>query len=95
VVYTCGTAYPDAVRAFLTGLVDSSRITTLFTAIAVIGSVASMAVSPLLGLTFSAGIGIGGMAIGLPFFVAAAVYVVGAVGLWVIRVKPRLQEAES
>ncbi|KAI0128377.1 hypothetical protein BJ170DRAFT_682172 [Xylariales sp. AK1849] len=87
-VYTCGTSYPEAVRSFLTGLVDKSRITTLYTAMALVGGV-TFAASPLLGLTLSAGIGKGGVLAGLPLLVAASIYVAACIGVWIIRIKPQ------
>lgn len=38
--------------------------------------------SPLIAATFRLGLSIGGMGIGLPFFVAGGFYTVTAIGAW-------------
>jgi hypothetical protein len=45
--------------------------------------------APLLAAGFSAGIDIGGLALGLSFFVASAMYVVCGVCVWLLRVPER------
>ena len=72
-------------RAFLTSFVQDDRITILYTTMALIEGLASLVASPLLGLTFSAGINLGGLGIALPFFLAAALYFLAGVGVWSIR----------
>ena len=92
-LYTCGTGFASAMRAFLTSLVPGNNITTLYTTMALIEGTASIAASPLIGLTFAAGINIGGLGLGLPFFIAAGLYTVAGIGVWLIR--PKQQSAES
>lgn len=71
-------------RSFLTSLVPGRHIALLYTTMALFEGTAVLAAAPLLGLTFSAGLELGGLAAGLPFFVAAAVYGLGAIGVWCV-----------
>jgi hypothetical protein len=84
IIYICGTGYAPALRAFLTLFVQQDRITILFTTIALAGGIASLAASPLIGLTFSVGISLGGLGLALPFFVAAGLYLLVGVAVWSI-----------
>lgn len=90
VFYTFGTGYPHAMRSFLTSLLPKERITLLYTTMTVFEGLAALVASPLIGLTFSAGINIGGFAVALPFFVAAGLYALAAVGIWLIRPERRI-----
>jgi hypothetical protein len=76
-------------RSFLTSLLPKEHITLLYTTMALFEGLAALAASPLLGLTFSAGINLGGLAIALPFFVAAGLYALALVGIWLIRPERR------
>lgn len=71
-------------RSFLTSLVPRQHIALLYTTMALFEGTAVLAAAPLLGLTFSAGLELGGLAVGLPFFVAASVYGLGAIGVWCV-----------
>jgi len=94
VVYTCGTGFAHAMRAFLTSFVQNDQVTILYTTIAVVEGLASIAASPILGLTFSAGIMWGGIGIALPFFIAALLYFLAGVGVWSISYTQRVYEGD-
>lgn len=84
VINIFGAGYASAMRSFLTSLVARRHIALLYTTMALFEGTAVLAAAPLLGLTFSAGLELGGLAVGLPFFVSAAVYGLGAIGVWCV-----------
>ncbi|KAG6354116.1 hypothetical protein INS49_005087 [Diaporthe citri] len=77
-----GAGFASAMRSFLTSLVSRANIALLYTTMALFEGTAVLGAAPLLGLTFSAGVELGGFAVGLPFFVSAGVYGLGAIGVW-------------
>jgi hypothetical protein len=60
-------------------MVHPDHLSLLFTAIAVFEGISTIDASPLLGLSFSVGLGIGGIAVSQPFFIAAILYALAAV----------------
>ncbi|KAI3392718.1 hypothetical protein diail_5275 [Diaporthe ilicicola] len=87
IVNVFGAGYASAMRSFLTSLVSGRHIALLYTTMALFEGTAVLAAAPLLGLTFSAGVELGGLAVGLPFFVSAGVYGLGAIGVWCVNFK--------
>ncbi|KAF5250783.1 hypothetical protein FANTH_4055 [Fusarium anthophilum] len=77
-VYTLGNGFSSALRSLLTTMVHPDHLSLLFTAIAVFEGISTIGASPLLGLSFSVGLDIGGMAVSLPFFVASVLYTLAA-----------------
>ncbi|KAF5593540.1 major facilitator superfamily transporter [Fusarium subglutinans] len=77
--YTLGNGFSSALRSLLTTMVHPDHLSLLFTAIAVFEGISTIGASPLLGLSFSVGLDIGGMAVSLPFFVASVLYTLAAV----------------
>lgn len=59
-------------------MVHPGHLSLLFTAIAVFEGLSTIGASPLLGLTFSVGLDIGGMAVSLLFFVASVLFTLAA-----------------
>ncbi|KAF5539460.1 major facilitator superfamily transporter [Fusarium mexicanum] len=76
--YTLGNGFSSALRSLLTTMVHPDHLSLLFTAIAVFEGISTIGASPLLGLSFSVGLDIGGIAVSLPFFVAAVLYTLAA-----------------
>ncbi|KAF5650052.1 major facilitator superfamily transporter [Fusarium sp. NRRL 52700] len=76
--YTLGNGFSSALRSLLTTMVHPDHLSLLFTAIAVFEGISTIGASPLLGLSFSIGLDIGGMAVSLPFFVASVLYTLAA-----------------
>ncbi|KAF5720124.1 major facilitator superfamily transporter [Fusarium mundagurra] len=76
--YTLGNGFSSALRSLLTTMVHPDHLSLLFTAIAVFEGISTIGASPLLGLSFSVGLDIGGMAVSLPFFVASVLYTLAA-----------------
>ncbi|EWZ89455.1 hypothetical protein FOWG_09155 [Fusarium oxysporum f. sp. lycopersici MN25] len=77
--YTLGNGFSSALRSLLTTMVHPDHLSLLFTAIAVFEGISTIGASPLLGLSFSVGLDIGGMAVSLPFFVASVLYALATV----------------
>ncbi|KAI6750583.1 hypothetical protein HG530_014864 [Fusarium avenaceum] len=76
--YTLGNGFSSALRSLMTTIVHPDHLSLLFTAIAVFEGISTIGASPLLGLSFSVGLDIGGIAISLPFFIAAMLYTLAA-----------------
>nr|RBQ90591.1 hypothetical protein FVER53263_09940 [Fusarium verticillioides] len=76
--YTLGNGFSSALRSLLTTMVHGDHLSLLFTAIAVFEGISTIGASPLLGLSFSVGLDIGGIAVSLPFFVASILYALAA-----------------
>jgi hypothetical protein len=76
--YTLGNGFSSALRSLMTTIVHPDHLSLLFTAIAVFEGISAIGASPLLGLSFSVGLDIGGIAISLPFFIAAVLYTFAA-----------------
>ncbi|KAI7773614.1 hypothetical protein LA080_010241 [Diaporthe eres] len=89
IINVFGAGYASAMRSFLTSLVSRRSIALLYTTMALFEGTAVLGAAPLLGLTFSAGVELGGLAVGLPFFVSAGVYALGAIGVWCVNFKQR------
>ncbi|KAK7696911.1 hypothetical protein SLS64_014077 [Diaporthe eres] len=89
IINVFGAGYASAMRSFLTSLVSRRSIALLYTTMALFEGTAVLGAAPLLGLTFSAGVELGGFAVGLPFFVSAGVYGLGAIGVWCVNFKQR------
>lgn len=89
IINVFGAGYASAMRSFLTSLVSRGNIALLYTTMALFEGTAVLGAAPLLGLTFSAGVELGGLAVGLPFFVSAGVYGLGAIGVWCVNFKRR------
>jgi hypothetical protein len=64
--------------------VSKDHIAFLYTTMALFEGLTSLAASPLLGLAFSAGLETGGLAVALPFFIAASLCSLGLLGVWCI-----------
>lgn len=84
-ISTCGGGYMPALRSFMTSLVPRDDTALLFALVGVFDSIGSLAGAPLLSLSFSAGIKMGGIWIGLPFFCAAAIYGLSGISIWMLR----------
>lgn len=76
-----GCGYGATIHSLLTYLVVDDQISLLFTVVAVFDGLAVMIFSPLLQISFSCGLGVGGLAVSTPFFLVAALYTIAASGL--------------
>lgn len=80
VVLTFGAGFASLVRSFLTSLVRAGDTAKLYTVISVVDTAGLMAGSPLFALLFEVGLGIGGMGLGMPFWVLGGLFA-GVAGL--------------
>jgi hypothetical protein len=69
-------------RSFLTSLIPKDQIAFLFTALSWLDAIESLTSAPLLGLSLSHGIKLGGAAIGLPFFISSILYAIAGLSIW-------------
>lgn len=76
VLYMAGSGYGASLRSVLTSPVAEDQITFLFTTISVFNSLAVLASAPLLQLSYSWGVNIGGLAASIPFFILTGLYTV-------------------
>jgi acyl CoA:acetate/3-ketoacid CoA transferase alpha subunit len=72
----------------MTTLVPESDVALLYTLFGTAGAVGSLVAAPLLQGTLAIGIQVGGMLIGLPFFVIAAFYGLNTVFVWALKLRP-------
>lgn len=72
----------------MTTLVPPQDVALLYTLFGTAGAIGSLIASPLLQLSLSIGIRAGGMMVGLPFFVIAALYGLNTILVWCLRLRP-------
>lgn len=65
-----GAAYDLTLRSLLSQLVDASHRATLFTTVAMFECIGGVIAGPLLAISYQVGLRLGGMWIGLPFFLS-------------------------
>ncbi|KAH0603176.1 uncharacterized protein H6S33_008180 [Morchella sextelata] len=92
-VYTLGSGFGAAARSLVTGMVRREEVGRLYTAIAVADMVGGLVAGPALSWCFAVGMAWGGVLVGLPFIVAAGLFV--AVGGVVMGVRIREGEGEA
>ncbi|RAK99824.1 MFS general substrate transporter [Aspergillus ibericus CBS 121593] len=85
-IFIMGTGFYQSVQSYVTGTVSPENIPLLYTSITVLDALGSLAAAPLMAYMLAIGIQMGGMAIGLPFLLAAALYAASGVGVWRARV---------
>jgi hypothetical protein len=83
-----GIGFGGALRAYLTALVPKHDVALLYTLIGTAGAIGSLLAAPSLQLSLAAGIRVGGMLLGLPFFVIAALYGLNTILIWCLRAPP-------
>lgn len=95
VVFTLGSGFTAGIRSFLTSLVAKNETALLYTMLSVFANLGGLIGTPLIGLIFSAGIRKGGAAMGLPFFVGAALYFLSGLSVWFLTVPLRTTDEEG
>lgn len=78
--FTLSFGFHPAIKSYVTSLVSLNDVATLYASLAVISIIGELATSPLIAATFSLGLNIGGAALGLPFFISAALFLVCGIG---------------
>ncbi|PYH35598.1 MFS general substrate transporter [Aspergillus neoniger CBS 115656] len=84
-IFIMGSGFRQSVQSYLTGAIPPENVTLLYTSITVLDALGSLAAAPLMAYMLSLGIKTGGMAMGLPFFLAAILYAVSGAGVWLAR----------
>lgn len=79
-LFTFSFGFHPAIKSYATSLVLPEDVATLYASFAVIGIIGALATLPLIAVTFSLGLRIGGAGLGLPFFVSAALFLVCVIG---------------
>ena len=72
-------------RSLLTDLISEDQLSVLFTSMAVFEGMAALSAAPILQMSFSWGLQIGGLMVSLPFFITAVFYASALVGLILCR----------
>jgi MFS family permease len=80
-----GSGFGAAARSFLTSLVPRHETALLYTMFSLFASLGTLFGAPSLSYAFSFGIRVGGWLLGLPFFIAALLYLLCAGIVWSIR----------
>lgn len=83
-----GIGFGGAIRSYMTTLVPEQDVALLYTLLGTAGAIGSLIAAPLLQFTLAIGIQAGGMLIGLPFFVIAAMYGINTVLVWALKLRP-------
>jgi hypothetical protein len=68
-------------RSLLTNLIAENQLSILFTSIAVFEGLAALGAAPVLQMSFSWGLQMGGLMVSLPFFITGVLYASALVGL--------------
>jgi hypothetical protein len=80
-VFTLGWAYDKSAMLFLTSRVEKDKVGILYSIIAVIMTIGGIIGGPIFGWSFSLGLKFSGSYLGLPFFIAASIYGLSALGI--------------
>jgi hypothetical protein len=82
------------IRSLLTSLVEPHHIGTLYTLIAVCETTGTMVAGPLLSTSFSWGLKLGGLWVGMPFMVVGCLYSIATLIVWTVRIpKPSVSSS--
>lgn len=90
-----GIGFGGAIRAYMTTLVPEQDVALLYTLFGTAGAIGQLIASPLLQFTLAIGIKVGGMAIGLPFFIIAVMYGLNTVLVWALKLRPSKPDRED
>ncbi|KAB8238573.1 major facilitator superfamily domain-containing protein [Aspergillus alliaceus] len=80
--FTLSLGYPHAIQSYGTSLVGPVNVAPFYSFLAMGRIAGTLVASPLLAGAFNLGLRVGGVALGLPFYVAAGLFGVGAWGAW-------------
>lgn len=84
VVFTSGSGFRQLIQSYITSLVEPSQTGILYTLVSILDGTGAIIAAALLSSTFSKGIKLGGVWQGLPFLVAACLYALASVGVWML-----------
>jgi MFS family permease len=87
VIFALGSTFHLTARSLVTSLVVSDHVATLYSAIAVVTSGGMLVAGPLLANTYRWGMQLGENWIGLPFLVAASLYLLALLAISFVKLK--------
>lgn len=96
VITTLGSGLPATLRSYLTLIVPKHERALLYTMILLFTDLGAVLGEPLMALVLAAGIGAGkGIAMGLPFFLGAALYFISGLCIWFLKAPRNTTQEES
>ncbi|GLA33908.1 hypothetical protein AnigIFM63309_003931 [Aspergillus niger] len=88
-IFACGDGHVSASRSLLTSFVHPDQVSRLYAVLAIMMTIGSMVMAPLLSKAFSWGMDLGGDRSGVVFLTVAALYLVFGLPLWIIKLPSR------
>ncbi|KAL3417341.1 MFS transporter [Phlyctema vagabunda] len=85
VSFSLGGGYSQVIRSLLTSIVEPHFVGTLYNTIAMAETIGLILAGPLLASAFKKGLELGGAWIGMPFMVAAVLFLISTVAVFLIR----------
>ena len=82
-IFACGDGHVSASRSLLTSFVHPDQVSRLYAVLAIMMTIGSMVMAPLLSKAFSWGLDLGGDRSGIVFLTVAALYLVFGLPLWI------------
>jgi hypothetical protein len=92
VIYTLGEGFCSLTRSLITTFVDKEHVARLYSAIAIVEVITSLAVGPSIAALYTAGLKLKGPWLALPFYVLAFVCFMGGLGVWFFGLLSKKQE---
>ncbi|GAW18396.1 hypothetical protein ANO14919_078710 [Xylariales sp. No.14919] len=89
-----GYFFQIALRSFVTGMVDPNQLGALFTIVAVFTYIGSLVGAPFFAWAFKLGMQLGGLWVGMPFFIAGTSFGVALLVVSAIRAKDRANDTD-
>jgi hypothetical protein len=90
-----GSGFGPFMLSLLTTMVQKNETAFLYMCLTVSGTTGALAGTPLLQVALAKGIKLGGEWIGLPFYLAVVLYVLGITASWGIKPEKRVHEVED
>ncbi|MCJ1360355.1 MAG: hypothetical protein MMC33_010360 [Icmadophila ericetorum] len=84
-IFACGDGHVSATRSLLTSFVHADQVSRLYAVLAIMMTIGSMIMAPLLSKAFAWGLNLGGNWSGMAFLTVATLYLVLGSPLWIIR----------
>ena len=82
--HAAGVATLLLARSLITGLVEKSKVTRLYTVIEALYAIGSVIAAFSVTSLFNIGLSIGGVGIGLPYLVTTVLFALVGVGFWTL-----------
>ncbi|KAI0446910.1 MFS general substrate transporter [Xylaria telfairii] len=95
VFFSMGYFFQIAIRSFVTGMVEPSQLGALFTIVAVFTYIGSLSGAPFFAWAFKLGMQLGGIWVGMPFFIAGTSFGVALLVVSIIGTKDQTNDTDS